>query len=310
MIIVLLLSGRQSKAADTIHLIIIADTKDVTINKSIQNNLIRIHRHIGRIAKNTQMVVKNYTFKGDSANSDFVWKSLQSLNFNSNDVVFFHYSGHGSNYAGQYPTLNLAGEKRLALEEIHQLLNSKRARLVLTFADCCNQINNRQDAFWRTETTANLSTLETKNHNQLFKESKGNILACSSKKGTVSYYSDNLGGYFTLSLFEALRQESQQVNKLTWDKVLRTAQSYTKQVAHAYQVTQEPFFEIKSKTPLTETNFISKKIDIRQPIIIEVIEGYNLSIIAKRFNVSLTDLRKWNNLSTDTLLIGQKIIIK
>ncbi len=41
----------------------------------------------------------------------------------------------------------------------------------------------------------------------------------------------------------------------------------------------------------------------------KVVSGDNLSFIAKRFNISLTDLRKANNLPSDVLAINQKLII-
>jgi hypothetical protein len=38
--------------------------------------------------------------------------------------------------------------------------------------------------------------------------------------------------------------------------------------------------------------------------------GDNLSVIAKKLRVNVDDIRKWNNLKTDNLSIGQKLIIK
>ncbi|MEZ0344668.1 MAG: LysM peptidoglycan-binding domain-containing protein, partial [Caldimicrobium sp.] len=42
----------------------------------------------------------------------------------------------------------------------------------------------------------------------------------------------------------------------------------------------------------------------------QVKRGETLSDIARRYGVSLKDLREWNNLRGDKILIGQRLIIK
>lgn len=39
-------------------------------------------------------------------------------------------------------------------------------------------------------------------------------------------------------------------------------------------------------------------------------KGNTLSAISKVYNVSISDIKNWNNLKSDTILIGQKLIIK
>jgi LysM repeat protein len=196
------------------------------------------------------------------------------------------------------------------LEQIHTVLCSKSARLVLTLADCCNFNNNRNDVFWRFEDEADIASInQSKNLNYLFKESRGQVLACSSKKGTVSYYSNNLGGYFTLSFFETIRTESATDVSLTWETVLQTTKQLTNQVAKGYKVTQIPAYNITMDKRNLFNQEISNEALTEKRISIKIKNGNTLFGISEKYKVTVESLMKWNNISSSRIYAGQTIFI-
>lgn len=83
-------------------------------------------------------------------------------------------------------------------------------------------------------------------------------------------------------------------------------------IARRYNLTVN---ELKDLNNLRNDNIqagqklIIKKPDLRKPIFYTVVAGDNLTSIARRHNISVNDLREWNELRSSSIRINQKLII-
>lgn len=87
--------------------------------------------------------------------------------------------------------------------------------------------------------------------------------------------------------------------------VLRLPKQY---VTEFFNQEQE-LYAYRTEKGIQRENLLAKMENIREQQYHRVKSGENLGIIARRYNVTVNDLKKWNNLRSNTIQIGQRLIV-
>ncbi|MDE5560654.1 MAG: caspase family protein, partial [Bacteroidaceae bacterium] len=140
-----------------------------------------------------------HVYIGDDCTKPNLEKVLSDMRCSSNDVVFFYYSGHGVHAKadpadGWLPQMCLNyrsynQDKFVPVTYVREQLKSKGARLNIIMTDCCNN-----EAEWVTvkgmllqqKGIPQTDKMDVAKLKKLFLDSKGTIIATSSKRGQVS----------------------------------------------------------------------------------------------------------------------------
>ena len=321
-----LFTDTHIQAQSTLHLIVVAVTDDASLGEGCKSNQKRIDRKVKEIIDATDMELKPYYLTGSEANAHDIERTIRNLNCEQDDVIVFHYSGHGlNNGRNRWPRFLVRGAgDNMRLDRIHQKLQQKGARFLLTLGDCCN-LGTRTSAFSGDDQYATdiaqrtgMSAAQKAYYKDLFLKAKGSIIASGSQRGQSSYYSSVLGGYFTLAFFEALRLQPNQCQDAlacSWKTVMENNRKITLQVAQDYQHHQEPQYEISyesmvsNPTAAEPANIQVLDFDINKPFVYKVKWGNTLDKIARRFGVSVQNLKEWNDLRSNRIQSGQTLVI-
>lgn len=209
---ILIWSSSASVFAITLHAVLVADTNDASIGVSVQKDLDRLTDLVKDIAAKTGLKLNLIQIKGNDVNKDNILHAVNSLRFENtdtetHDVVFFHWSGHGSNYGhSELPSMFLGSNRGgdFEVSDIMRKLQNMpyRPRLSIVMADACNKEiqSSNSNIEYRSPSAANNYTL-------LFQHYKGWITASSSEVGEFSYGNDQKGGAFTDQFIHFFNQE-------------------------------------------------------------------------------------------------------
>lgn len=203
----------QSK---TLHFIYFADTNDSEVGKSSEEaNRYFINNFIPMVKQNTTLNVKTYCFYGQDFQKNKLNSVINDLQTNSNDAIFFYYTGHGFNQdSNDFPTLTLGlrgdalSSRTKPLLDIYNTLRGKPHRLLMVIAEACNAVyGSRSNAG---NYTGSYDAFEGDNTKlqTLFAESSGDYLMSSSKKGQRSFCPTGGLGYFTRGFKDALDERT------------------------------------------------------------------------------------------------------
>lgn len=314
-IIIILLScillSSSHLVAKNFHLILVSSTDDETIGDGCQANIFRLKDQFQPIAKSINLRFQYHQLTGSQVASDSIFNLIEKIQFHKTDIVVFHYSGHGTNRGSntQWPKFLIPGSKKKAyLTKIHQKILAKHPRFLLTLSDCCNgQVFNRNRIGIRNISDASLTKREIANYRKLFKEANGDILAAACQKGKVAYYDMYIGGFFTLGFCEALRNEANNNSRrpVSWESVFRQTEKNTDEIANGWQRKQIPIYKIQTKRKQQHPVFgdvIIKKHRIKK--------GETLNGIARKYKVSVKNIKVWNQLKSNLIYAGNMLIIK
>ncbi len=122
------------------------------------------------------------------------------------------------------------------------------------------------------------------------------IKAVTSKTGSVTKLTQ-------LSNRVAALQD--RIDALSVDRKISSLEKKTQSQAGDGQKAEEP----KKAEPAPPKKAEPKKTPERSKQVYTVRRGDNLYSVAKRYNVSMRSLKQWNNLKSNTLLVGQKLVI-
>jgi len=214
LIVVLLYFLLLPVQAATLHVVLVGDTNDDNIGRSVEVDLVNLRKLVGTITENTGLTANLQTFQGNQLgvkenSTDQIKQALQTLNVGPQDVVMFYYSGHGGRKRDQeskWPLLAVAGSatrlnQMLDLNWVINTLQQMRPRLWIAIADACNSVVDRLPY---------LPAKAIKNpdhYKKLFLDYQGHIIASSSKAGQYSYGSAEVGGLYTHIWLDNLNQE-------------------------------------------------------------------------------------------------------
>lgn len=233
--------------AQKFHLVMVGDTQDESIGISCDRDIDRISSEANTICRSIGYSLNRVIIKDENFTPDVLKNSLKALVVSKQDIIYFHYSGHGKRHAGtetRWPDLDFKEKGVLALSEVSQIIEGKAARLKLIVADCCNQYSGTTER----PTFQSIPVLEgvsaEENRKKLFSGAACFVVSSGSQPGQFSYGTYKDGGYFTNAFLEALQYTILATSKADWNSVFADAQLRTKKKAAKDYKRQLPQYQI------------------------------------------------------------------
>ncbi len=208
-------TNRVSRNGATLHAIIVADTNDYSIGKSVQVDLQNMQGLVQNISQHTGLVMAGEEITG-TVSSSKINNAISNLSVGSDDVVIFYYSGHGYNPGNsKWPGMSL-DDGNLTIKNVKNMLKQKNPRLLIVIADTCN-------GFTRSVYRYAKSQENTENYKKLFLKYRGVITASSSKPGQFSWGNTQTGGLYTDALLRSFNKELASQSNPNWESLMERA---------------------------------------------------------------------------------------
>lgn len=318
LLLCLVLGVSQNGLSQTIHAIIVADTKNhspefatgCTFDVDTMNNSLQL------IADGIRYKLSLTVVKGDDFNRAKLDQTLNAITAETNDIVLLYYTGHGFNREGRedkFPYLVIENGKEPAIRDLHKLLVAKNARMTITIADACNNILPFPTSRGATPRLIPKGATTTEDYNKilqkLFAETAGDIMITSSTPPEQSCMYSNLGSFFTRSFNAALFYASKLNSEITWETLLEDTQTRLSQMTArlAPKREQHSIYEINLSQKSTPTNDVVTYDQINKflnELTNESIDYYKRKELAKtytKFFLPTTNVKYYtNNTGTGT----------
>jgi hypothetical protein len=195
-------------------------------------------------AQITGLTYQPKVFSGTQFRVGLVGDYMRQMRVESDDVVLFYFSGHGSRQKTKksvWPDLWYRLDKAdIDLESVASEITAMRPRLGLVIADCCNNVLTLSPRIKAAAPHAELDQRVVTNLGRLFLQSRGVWLAAAASPGDYSYADDN-GGYYTNALLHSFNYGLIYSEQLSWKDVFEVA-------AWTLQGVQEPLYQLWSPT--------------------------------------------------------------
>jgi FOG: LysM repeat len=303
----ILLLYAEISASQSIHLLLVADTTDANLVSACMTNVQRIEKKFTEFSSKINYRLKVHkVIKSQLAYHD-IDALIKGLKSQEEDIIFFHYSGHGINsQTDQWPKFLIYDPRNQAkLSLIKSKLSKHSHRLLICMADCCNlNYSSRLETKKIQPKTDKITTKRVqKSLEKLFLHNSGSIICSGSQPGRPSHYESALGGYFTTSFFLALFETEKGLHLPNWKTVLDRAAGLTFQMTSDVNLQQRPQYVIE------EYNVESH--DRKNTIPYTVKKGDTLFRIAQEHQITLENLRRWNNIApTEKIIqVGEVLFI-
>ncbi len=249
----------------TLHVYILADFFDENIGAGCMEDQKKLIQFYTTVASRLKIRLDTVTIANNRYNRKGVQMALDSLKPGIDDIVVFHYTGHGFNRddpSDPYPNLFLmpysdrpvffdtltkgkAKEKEealrnatLSIQEIYKVIVSKGARLNCVFSDCCNTDYNLHNVPMIDDgkTKRGFLTLYPDYCKKLFIDERVSFLATATKKGEQAASNDRIGSLYTDNYLQILGKYltpayNGSVDDVNWNSVLINTVDMTKQKA-------------------------------------------------------------------------------
>jgi len=208
----------------TLHLIIIADTDDISIGQSTKIDLRNMRNLMAEIARQSLgSIVLKPLIRTKRVTQRELINILEHLRVQRNDIIIFHWAGHGHGSPGaKWPHLDTAA-KTTDFRQVIRMLNSKHVRQFIALADCCNApLINTRDRF--APRSLRQRYFFPKNIEKMFIRPAIRIVASGSESGQYASGTNSLGGYFTNNFITTLEEtlSDQNIPDSAWENVMRT----------------------------------------------------------------------------------------
>lgn len=202
----------------TIHLLELTNDIIMDIGQQCSQDSKAMRSEVRGIAQLLGMNVQIYDVSGDQFSLTGLKRALRQLKPSNDDVVIFHYSGHGFRFDDQedeFPQLSLCptGYEELldnnyvGLSDVYEVLLSKQARLTIVLGDCCNSNLGVPRPITQTAfLTRDRSNVSLEKLRQLFLSAQGSVISSAASPGEVSWCDLN-GGMYTNAFLQSLRSE-------------------------------------------------------------------------------------------------------
>lgn len=240
--------------AQTVHAILVADTRDPMLYAVCKRDIEVMHRQFVQVAAAINYQLSEQVISSEEFSRKRLDSVVRRLSPKPNDIIFLYYTGHGYNAkerAGLFPVLllekdELISQKNPGLLAIHQQLKSKNARLCITLGDCCNHLVNNMRGMVKKTVAPTVLTLPGDSVNaayrKLFLNVTGDVLIASSQPPQQSCAHPDSGSFYTRSFDEALLLASQYNKNISWETLLRDAQ--TRLTRHQATQTKQSIYEV------------------------------------------------------------------
>ncbi len=215
-----------SPMADTLHAVVVANTNDWQTGASFRKDLSRIKELAGTISSHTQLTLRFYEISGNHLTRNKVTSTLEKLPIESNDVVIFHYAGHGgraSNKSSPWPSMDIDGGA-LDLDWVKSTLEDKKPRFLIILADTCNNFDDSLSPVWSRGGSSSGGTSSSESYRQLFLNYRGHVFAFGSKPGQSSWGNSEHGGFFTDAFIKNLNNELASSNP-NWHSIMKRTEA-------------------------------------------------------------------------------------
>ena len=226
----------DSNAPVTMHLLLVAATKDESIGESVTTDVNLVKKNFSDIAKKLGIAYKETIIADNNFEKSNIQKAVNRLSVGSNDVVIFVYSGHGFRFdddTDEHPRMYLTYDgdlnenTEISTTEIYNEITAKKARLTIFLTDCCNSKVGVQRAEVESVafgTRAANNNMDINKLRALFVEESGTIRATAAKPGQYARC-DASGGFMLTSILNNIKAQSSALNdnQPSWNTIVENA---------------------------------------------------------------------------------------
>jgi len=211
-----------------LHAILLIDSEAENIETAMVKNHLLWQKQLLKISGHTDMLVHEHAFIGKDLMSSKVFSSLRELQIDPDDVVLLYFCGHGyrtHKKLNPWPYMCFSHENiAVDLMTLTDYLKQKNPRLLIAFAECCNNYIESQNFDLIQEAVGkNRRLVMQANYRKLFCETEGAIVVSSSHPGEFSWAWVDRGSCFTLAFFECLEKEVRNREGTDWDIIFESA---------------------------------------------------------------------------------------
>ncbi len=232
-------SSNRNILNPVLHVIIVADLFDEKIGEGCYQDMMNLTLVYAQIAKKINIPLDTIFVRGEAYSRKGVELALSKLekNTNSNDIIMFHFTGHGFNRNDEddpdpFPNFFLIPNKdkkqwesskykawlagvrneTMAVNDIYNAIVDMGARLNGVFSDCCNGTDFTLSNNVLDDTTELEPMLQARgflemyqiNCKMLFLEQKASFLSIAAQKGELSASMNDIGSLYTFNYLETL----------------------------------------------------------------------------------------------------------
>jgi hypothetical protein len=225
----IVLGGIPHSQAQTLHAVILADTRDQSIGSSCERDMADMSARLDTVARRIGYKYNLTVRAGEQFGPKGLAELLDGITCGPNDVLFFYYTGHGFSTAARqsdFPLLYLRTDST-DLAALHQRLVARKPRLCISLGDCCNNVLTDMRKLLPTPIRA--KGLDTKLDDdmlrKLFVDTKGDVLVATAKRGERAASTPSYGSFYTYSWLNALRAAEVNNSNVTWASLLTDSEN-------------------------------------------------------------------------------------
>ncbi|GAB3717809.1 hypothetical protein GCM10027592_60210 [Spirosoma flavus] len=248
----------QSLAAQTLHVVMMAAVDDKNLGAACQSDVAVMTENFKQISKGIGYELNLKQLQNDRFTGKALRAALDSVKPAANDVLVFYYTGQGYNHMdhkSEFPYLKVNDYQASAidLDEVHQRLKQKGARLSVTMSDCSNELlPSLTRSFTKPVriTAAKISDEDVSRLLQkLFITVKGDVKIAGAERSQYSYaFPGGRGSLYTTSFENAFETALNNNVDLTWASLLEDIQNRLEQIPVSVSakdtIRQQSIFEV------------------------------------------------------------------
>ena len=254
-----------------LYLISVVNTDDKDISETCIEDGKRVTSYFKRVANFLSLPITVKIIKGNDFTVNAVTAAIKNIHPGKDDIVVFHYSGHGFSYKddekypfpqmalyyGTPPTWPYMKASSINMGEIFAAIKAKGARLNMVMSDCCNTaIKKRRSEIPDTvlaQIPPGYYDMNKRTAIALFLRARTSMLISAAKQGQLAIGSRTYSGFFTTSIIESIRMGLKKTRPdPQWMDIIKGAESRTLDLAIKYEKEQNIIYKVcdsKVNTP-------------------------------------------------------------